>query len=118
MAQIRPLSLRSEKYRAQSKIPATSDPIASIWVDSGVFHLDSPFDYLINQEIDALIKPGIRVVVPFNKREVEGIVIARKSGEVAQGLKWISKVVSPVACASTDSLALIEKVRTHWAAHP
>ena len=118
MAQIRPLSLRSEKYRAQSKIPAKSDPIASIWVDSGVFHLDSPFDYLINQEIDALIKPGIRVVVPFNKREVEGIVIARKSGEVAQGLKWISKVVSPVACASTESLALIEKVRTHWAAHP
>lgn len=118
MAQPRPLSLRSEKYNARQKLMAPSRAIASVWVDASVFHVDMPLDYLVDVSLDDDVQVGVRVIVPFNTREVEGLVIDRRDGEATRHLKWISKVLSPIPVATEVSIELIKKTALHWAAHP
>jgi primosomal protein N' (replication factor Y) len=96
----------------------TEHRIASIWVDSGVYHLDEPFDYLIPDNLSASVSIGTRVQVPFHGRELEGLVIDRKKDHSAVGLKSITKVLSIHSVASLETLNLIKKVAQRWAAHP
>lgn len=118
MAGTRPLKLRSEVAVRRAEKSSSQRPIAQVWVDSGVFHLDGSFDYLIPDDLSAVVDVGIRVQVPFNGREVEAIILSRSAESVQGGLKPISKVVSPVSVATTRSLALIAQVAARWSAHP
>jgi primosomal protein N' (replication factor Y) len=118
VAQTRPLTLRSEKYSVRRKSAASTNAVASVWVDSSVYHLDQPFDYLIEEALDSVVQVGVRVIVPLNSREVEGLVIERRDGEQSRNLKWIIKALSPVPVATSNSIDLIRKVAHHWAANP
>jgi primosomal protein N' (replication factor Y) len=89
-----------------------------VWVDSGVFHLDSVFDYSIPKDFEEIIQIGMRVEVPFNGRQVEAFVVGRVAGSTNSKLKSISKVLSPTPVASMKSIILIEAVAQRWAAHP
>ena len=75
MAGTRPLKLRSEVAVRRAEKSSSQRPIAQVWVDSGVFHLDGSFDYLIPDDLSAVVDVGIRVQVPFNGREVEAIIL-------------------------------------------
>ena len=118
MALVRPLRLKSEVVLKERQASTSSLPVAQVWVDNGVFHLDSLFDYLIPEEFDSLIQVGIRIEVPFNGRAVEAIVLNRISASQSVRLKVISKVLSAIPVASEKSLALIDAVAQRWAAHP
>jgi primosomal protein N' (replication factor Y) len=87
-------------------------------VDSGVFHLDQSYDYLVPDNLDALVDVGIRVQVPFNGRECEALVLERTEMISGRRLKSITKVISAVAVASSRSLDLISLVSARWACHP
>jgi len=90
-------------------------PVASVWVDTGVFHLDQPYDYEIPQRLSNLVAIGVKVAIPFGNREVEGIVIARKkNSDSAMKLKAITKVSSARPVATKDSLELCAKVAERW----
>jgi len=118
VALVRPLRLKSEVVLKERQASTSSLPVAQVWVDNGVFHLDSLFDYLIPEEFDSLIQVGIRIEVPFNGRAVEAIVLNRISASHSVRLKVISKVLSAIPVASEKSLALIDAVAQRWAAHP
>ena len=122
VAVTRPLTLKAEVFR-KSSASATYSGIAQVWVDSGIYHLDQEFEYLIPEELDSLIDIGVRVIVPFSHRECEAIVLSRGplvglSQSAHTGLKAISKVVTPFPVATRESLNLIAQVCKRWAAHP
>ncbi len=117
MAVARPLRLKSEVFKRTETELAGSLPIARIWVDSGIYHLDQPFDYAIPLSMDERIRIGIRVEVSFNGKPCEGLVIDRVS-ESSEKLKQISKILSDVPVATRASISLIDSVAQRWAAHP
>lgn len=118
MALTRPLRLKSEVAQLRPEASSSSLPIARVWVDSGVFHLDQHYDYLIPDNLSSAVRTGIRIQVPFHGREVEALVLSRVATSDSPVLKSISKVISPHSVATVESLALIEAVATRWAAHP
>jgi primosomal protein N' (replication factor Y) len=94
-------------------------PYARVRVDTGVFHLDQLYDYQIPEKLSESIQVGVRVQLPFGGRETEGIVVERVGvPERAGELKSITKVLSAVPVATTQSLLLIETVAAHFACNP
>ena len=70
---VSPLRLKREVV---GKAPiASSNPFLSILVDTGVFHLDQPYEYHLPERIEADI--GDWVSVPFNGRNCLGLIIDR-----------------------------------------
>jgi Primosomal protein N'' (replication factor Y) - superfamily II helicase len=111
--------LKSQVAPAASGPVATELPFARIWVDTGVFHLDTPYDYEVPEKFSDIVTTGIRVQVPFGSREVEGLVIERiASPSVTNALKSITKVLSPHPVATTKSLELIAQCASRWATNP
>jgi primosomal protein N' (replication factor Y) len=110
-------------FRLKAEVaPATSGPRASVLpfarvrVDTGVFHLDQLFDYQIPEKLSSSIQIGVRVQLPFGGRETEGIVVERvASPERAGELKSITKVLSALPIATSESLSLIDAVASHYA---
>ena len=118
MALTRPLRLKSEIAKTKAEGSSSALPIARVWVDSGVYHLDQSYDYLIPDNLSGSVATGIRIQVPFHGREVEALVLSRHSSSETTGLKAISKVLSPQSVATPESLELISLVAKRWAAHP
>ena len=118
MALTRPLRLKREVARLAPEISTTDKPVARVWVDSGVFHLDQSYDYLVPDNLDAQVAVGVRVQVPFNGRECEALVLERIEIISGRRLKSITKVISLVPVASKRSLDLISLVCARWACHP
>ena len=110
-------------FRLKAEVaPATSGPRASVLpfarvrVDTGVFHLDQLFDYQIPEKLSSSIQIGVRVQLPFGGRETEGIVVERvASPERAGELKSITKVLSALPIATSESLSFIDAVASHYA---
>ena len=118
MALTRPLRLKAQVAKARPESSTSTLPIAQVWVDSAVFHLDQSYDYRIPDNLSHLIQVGNRVQVPFHGREVEGLVVARASTSQTANLKAVSKVISPISVATAESINLIKDVAARWAAHP
>lgn len=115
---MKPLRLKAEVAKRPTLTPTSQSVIAKVHVDSGVYHLDKPYDYSIPDSLFGEILVGVRVQVPFNGREVEGLVINTYPAGSLAGLKPISKILSGVSVASRKSLELIDAISTSWAAHP
>ncbi|MCX6437719.1 MAG: hypothetical protein NTZ06_03600 [Actinobacteria bacterium] len=117
MATPRLFRLKSEVIAKPAGEQAHDAPIARIWVETGVDHLDQPYDYLVPEEFSSRVNVGIRVQIPFSHHEVEGIVISRQtSAQTGAKLKSISKVLSNFPVATPSSLKLCERVAHHFAA--
>ena len=111
--------LRAEVIAKAAGPSARLLPFARMWVDSGVFHLDTPYDYAVPEELSSTVVTGVRVQVPFNGREVEGVVLERLEVSQTSGrIKAISKLLSPHPVATMQSLKLIDAVAKQWAANP
>ena len=52
--------------------------IAKIVVSAAPYAIDRPYDYLIPPELDGLVRPGMRVAVPFGSgnRGTDGVVLS------------------------------------------
>ena len=118
MALTRPLRLKSEVAKSNPGISTTDKPVARVWVDTGVFHLDQSFDYLVPDSLDQAVQTGVRVQVPFNGKECEAITLGRAEKSSGMKLKSISKVISAVPVASQRSLDLIASVASRWGCPP
>ena len=118
MSTARPLRLKTETAKRVEKIAAESAPIAKVWVDNGVAHLDGIFDYLVPARLDSQVRAGVRISVDFAGRECEALVVERVSGGSQSGLKFISKVLSPAAVAPPGLIRLVSEGCARWLAHP
>ncbi|MEW9050418.1 MAG: primosomal protein N' [Neobacillus sp.] len=65
--------------------------IASVIVDVPVKQTDRSFDYLIPLDLEEAIQPGMRVIVPFGPRKIQGFVVAVKEKSEFNKLREISE---------------------------
>jgi primosomal protein N' (replication factor Y) len=90
------LRLKREVINSAPLAPRGDSPVANIWVDSSVYHLDSTFSYLIPANLADTTFVGSSVLVPFNGREIEGVVHSFDFSPKTTGLKSISKVIGSI----------------------
>jgi primosomal protein N' (replication factor Y) len=83
------------RRKAQAAQLAEGRPVARIAVDTGVAHLDRPFDYAVPASM-AAAEVGCRVRVRFSGRLVDGFVLERCETSDHEGkLAALSALVSP-----------------------
>lgn len=72
--------------------------IAKVIVDVPANQTDRLFDYAIPKEWEEMIEPGMRVVVPFGPRKIQGFVISVAEESEHAKLKEVSEVkdVTPI----------------------
>lgn len=67
--------------------------IAKVIVDVPAMQVDRPFDYFIPEDLEELIRPGMRVSVPFGNRKIQGFVTELGETEENPKLKGIDGVM-------------------------
>ena len=93
--------------------------IASVAVESTVYHFDKAFDYAVPVTLSENLRPGCRVKVPFARgnRHRQGMVMSLKSGD-AQGLKFISEQLDSEPVLTKSMLALAEFMKRNYYCTP
>jgi primosomal protein N' (replication factor Y) len=85
--------------------------VARVAVDSGVAHLDRPFDYAVPADLDEAAQPGVRVRVRFAGRLVDGWLLERVDDSDHPGaLAPLGGVVSPEQVLTPDVVELARAV--------
>lgn len=85
-------------------------------VDSGLAHLDRPFDYLVPLKLHETTVAGARVRVRFAGRLVDGFVLERVDRSDHDGrLAYLAGVVSPEVVLTPDVLKLARAVADRYA---
>ncbi|MEP6696534.1 MAG: primosomal protein N' [Pseudonocardiales bacterium] len=91
--------------------PATDLPIARVSVDTGLAHLDRPFDYLVPAAMAGTAGRGCRVRVRFAGRLVDGIVLERAAESRHTGrLAPIERAVSAEPVLTPEIAALARRL--------
>ncbi|MFA6686744.1 MAG: primosomal protein N' [Desulfuromonas sp.] len=101
---------------ANSSTPALEQTVAEVAVFAPLPH---PLSYAIPPELEALLRPGMRVQVPLGRRTVIGVVLALHP---PQPQKWELKAVracldSEVAALDPASVAFMQRVSAYYV-HP
>jgi primosomal protein N' (replication factor Y) len=86
-------------------------PVARVAVDTGLVHLDRPFDYAVPVTVADGAQPGCRVRVRFAGRQVDGIVLSRVESSEHEGrLAQLATLVSPEPVLSPEIAVLARAV--------
>ena len=87
---------RKPRRAASTEATAAHLPVAAVLVDTGLAHLDRPFEYTVPESLDEAAQPGVRVKVRFAGQDLDGFVLERKDAAEHEGrLAPLRKVVSP-----------------------
>ena len=112
------LTLKRE-LAVQAPVPPIGDfNVAQVWVDASVYHLNTPFSYLIPGNLSDSIRVGSVVSVPFRGRDITALVIEIVSLDTTSGLKSISKVLGRIPILTQEVIDLIVEGAKRYAAHP
>ncbi|HZH60653.1 MAG TPA: primosomal protein N' [Metabacillus sp.] len=82
---------------------------ASVIVDVPSMQTDRAFDYKIPKQWQDFLQPGMRVIVPFGPRKVQGFVIETKESSEFDRLKAISECLDLTPCLTPELLKV-----GHW----
>ncbi|GAA5102416.1 primosomal protein N' [Haloechinothrix salitolerans] len=107
---------RAATARKGERRPAPSLPIARIYVDVGLPHLDRTFDYRVadTQHDDAVV--GCRVRVRFAGQLVDGYLVERADTTDHTGrLAYLERVVSPEPVLTPEIATLARAVADKYA---
>ena len=113
-----PLRLRVQKVERGDGTASTQLPVARLWVDTGLSHLEPTYDYLVPQSLDADVSVGVKVLVDFAGRKVDGFVIERINSSSVGNLKFIEKVTSLVPLLTAEVMELVAAVARRWGSIP
>ncbi|WAA13655.1 primosomal protein N' [Fervidibacillus halotolerans] len=80
--------------------------IASVIVDVPTFQTNKPFDYLIPEKFEEVIQKGMRVIVPFGSRKVQGFVVELKDVSAIEELKEIVEPLDAIPVLNDELLYL------------
>lgn len=91
-------------------------PVAKVYVEQPMSHLDRTFDYEIPDQEAADARPGVRVRVRFSGRLVSGYLVALGPPEdPGRRLLPLTKVISPEVVLLPEQVELVRRVADHWA---
>ena len=108
-----PLGLRAPRAPRRATPPgavAEELPVARVAVDTGLTHLDRPFDYAVPAAAADDAQPGVRVRVRFAGRLVDGWVLERAERSDHAGRLAPLSVVSPERVLTPEIAALARAV--------
>ncbi len=98
------------------RVPAVSDPVARLYVDVPLPHLDRLFDYQVPADLDDQVHAGSRVRVRFAGRLVDAFVVERGTGTDHEGaLAYLERAVGPDPVLTAETAALFRAVADRWA---
>ncbi|MEQ2526433.1 primosomal protein N' [Bacillaceae bacterium CLA-AA-H227] len=80
--------------------------IAKVIVDVPAKQTDRAFDYLVPESLEDVIKPGVRVIVPFGPRKIQGFVIGFSDRSEFTGLKEIIEPMDLTPVLNEELLGL------------
>lgn len=86
--------------------------IAKVIVDVPTNNVNQTFDYNIPDKFQTLIKPGMRVIIPFGPRKITGFVIEMDESSSIRQLKSIIDILDVEPVLTPELLQLGE-----WLAH-
>ena len=112
------LRLKAELISKPSEKPIDKSGLATVWVDSGVYHLDGPYSYLVPANLNEKVFVGSFVLLPFNGRELTGLVINREDWDGRANLKSITSVVGSTPLVTGSQIELIKILMEKYLAHP
>ncbi|KKK39616.1 primosomal protein N' [Mesobacillus campisalis] len=87
--------------------------IASVIVDVPAKQTDKTFDYLIPDNLESVIVPGVRVNVPFGPRNIQGFVTGIKTESEFKKLKEIAGALDLKPVLNKELLLLGEWLTEH-----
>ena len=91
-------------------------PVALVQVDTGLAHLDRPFEYTVPSSMAQAAAPGVRVKVRFAGQDLDGFVLERRADAEHLGrLSPLRKVVSPEPVLTPDVLTAARAVADRYA---
>ena len=109
-------SLPRRPRASPTEATASTDPVASVVVDTGLAHLDRPFEYSVPASLQDTAVPGARVKVRFSGQDLDGFVVGRKASAEHDGrLAPLRRVVSPEPVLTPALLALAREVAARCA---
>ncbi|MEO6020540.1 MAG: primosome assembly protein PriA [Knoellia sp.] len=112
---IQPSARARPKAKTGGEPVAEVDPVASVLVDTGLAHLDRPFEYLVPAAMSAEAIAGARIKVRFAGQDLDGFVVARAAVAEHEGrLATIRRVVSPEPVLTPDVLAAVREVAQRY----
>ncbi|MFB1081163.1 primosomal protein N' [Jeotgalibacillus sp. JSM ZJ347] len=82
--------------------------IASVIVDVPAKQIDRTFDYTVPERLQAVVQKGIRVVVPFGPRKIQGFILEVKEESSVKKLKPIEEVVDIEPVLNEELMSLSE----------
>ena len=90
--------------------------VARIAVSAANYQIDRPYSYLVPDELQSAVLPGVRVLVPFSRsnRKTEGIVLAISRSTDCEKLKCIFSVLDTQPVLSPELLKLTIWMRERW----
>ena len=101
------------RARRQADAEITPDRgVARVLVDTGLAHLDRPFDYAVPVAMAQTAQPGVRVKVRFAGKERDGFVLERRDDSEHDRLRPIGRVVSGEVVLTPDVARLCEAAET------
>ncbi|HYQ70111.1 primosomal protein N' [Actinophytocola sp.] len=96
--------------------PAATLPVARVYVDVPLAHLDRPFDYLVPDSLDEAAVPGCRLRLRFAGKQVDGFLLERVAESEFNGrMEYLGKVVSAEPVLTPDLAALARAVADRYA---
>lgn len=95
---------------------AEQSPVARVLVDTGLAHLDRPFEYAVPAQFADQARPGVRVKVRFAGKDCDGFLLERTDrAEHAGRLTSLRRVVSDEPVLDAALLRLCEQVARRYA---
>jgi primosomal protein N' (replication factor Y) len=96
--------------------PAADDPVARLYVDVPLPHLDRVFDYQVPGDLDEQVQAGSRVRVRFAGRLVDAYVLERGTGTEHEGtLAFLERAVGGEPVLTAETTELFRAVADRWA---
>ena len=82
--------------------------IAKLALAAATFAIDLPYSYRVPAQLEGVLVPGMRVLVPFGagNRPSEGLVLSLEEGEGKRGLKEIRTLLDPRPVLSPEGIRL------------
>ena len=85
--------------------------VVSVLVEVSSSNVDKCFDYLVPQELENDMKIGVKVNVPFGRREIIGFVLEIKNDSEIDNLKSINSIVSKDVILNDEMLELGKQLK-------
>ncbi len=85
--------------------------VANVLVELANKKVDRTFDYLVPSSLVSMVKVGIRVMVPFGSRFLEGFVLALKEKSEIENLKEIKEIIDNEVVLNEELLALGKRIQ-------